>query len=379
MDTRLRIIDACANRAREALRTMEDVARFRLGDRGLCEGLKRLRHDLAAVLGAIPGGESILTANRDTPGDVGVSAKTDTEGRRAGLRGVAIAAGKRAGEALRTLEETAKALDGAPDLWRGLEPLRYRLYELEKRLVLAMGTGRARQWRLCVLITESLCRRPWLEVARESLMAGADALQLREPTDADGLVLHKAVALRVLIDELGAPDRPALIVNNRPDVALLARADGVHLGTGDLPIDAVRRFAGDRLLIGASTHNLDEAESAMSAGADYCGVGAMFAGTTKDRAPSGLGYLREFRDRFPDVPHLTIGGITPVNAPALANAGAAGLAVSSVVCADQDPGRVCRELLAALGGGPPTLPAPAPASSRSHSAPSPEGHSSRSV
>lgn len=358
MDTRLRIIDACANRLREALRTMEDVARFRLGDGALCEGLKRLRHDVARALGAIPGGETLLAANRDTPGDVGVANKTDAEGRRAGLRAVAIAAGKRAGEALRTLEETAKTLDEAPGLWAALEPLRYRLYELEKRLVLAMGAGeagraggRARQWRLCVLITESLCRRPWVEVARESLLAGAEALQLREPAEADGVLLDKAVRLRGLIDELSRPGGPvpALIINNRPDIALLARADGVHLGTGDLPIGAVRRMAGDRLLIGASTHTLDEAEAAVGAGADYCGVGAMFPGPTKDRAPSGPEYLRRFVARFPAVPHLAIGGITPGNAGTLVGAGAAGLAVSSAVCADPDPGRVCRELLGSFG------------------------------
>lgn len=358
MDTRLRIIDASANRLREALRTMEDVARFRVGDGALCEGFKRLRHDLAGALDAIPGGETALAANRDTPGDVGVGNKTIAEGRRRCLRAVAIAAGKRAGEALRTLEETAKTLDEAPGLWAAIEPLRYRLYELEKRLVLAMGAGgvgkeggRARQWRLCVLITESLCRRPWVEVARESLLAGADALQLREPADDDGALLGKAVRLRALIDELAQPGgpAPALIINNRPDVALLARADGVHLGTGDLPIDAVRRMVGDRLLIGASTHTLAEAEAAVGAGADYCGVGAMFAGPTKDRAPSGPEFLRSFVARFPAVPHLAIGGVTPRNAGTLVGAGAAGLAVSSAVCADPDPGRVCRELLRSFG------------------------------
>lgn len=369
MDTRLRIIDACANRAREALRTMEDVARFRLGDRGLCQQLKQLRHELGSALATIPGGETLLAANRDTPGDVGVANKTQTEGRRSGLREVAIASGKRAGEALRTLEETAKTLDTVPRLWAALEPLRYRLYELEKQLILAMGTGRAPQWRLCIVLTESLCRRPWFEVARESLLAGADCLQLREPTDPDGGLLDKAIRLRMLIDQT-APTGPgrsraSLIINNRPDIALLARADGVHLGTGDLPIAAVRQFAGDRLLIGASTHNLDEAQSAIAAGADYCGVGAMFAGTTKDRPPSGPEYLCEFIERFPDIPHLAIGGIAPTNAAALAEAGAAGLAVSSAVCGASDPGRICRELLEALA----VRPTPR----------SPEGHSKRSV
>src|SRR5262249_13125052 len=76
MDSRLRILDASANRAREALRTMEDVARFRLGERELCRRIKALRHDLREALDAIPGGAMLLAAHRDTPGDVGTGVKS---------------------------------------------------------------------------------------------------------------------------------------------------------------------------------------------------------------------------------------------------------------------------------------------------------------
>lgn len=351
MDPRARIIDAAANRAREALRTMEDVARFRLGERGLCEELKRLRHGVRDALARVPGGDLALVASRDTPRDVGVDAKTPGEASRTGLRGVAVAAGKRAGEGLRTLEETLKTIETAGPAWREVESLRYRLYEAEKRLVLTMGTGRATQWRLCVLITESLCRQPWLEVARAAMDAGADALQLREPGDADGVLLEKAARLRRLIDEhspRGAA-RAALVINNRVDIALLCGADGVHLGTGDLPIAAARALCGDRLLIGASTHTLPEARAAIGAGADVCGVGAMFASTTKARETSGPAYLSAYLGECAHVPHLAIGGITPANAAELARVGARGVAVSAVVCGSDDPGRVCRELLAALG------------------------------
>jgi thiamine-phosphate pyrophosphorylase len=367
MDSRLRILDACSNRAREALRTMEDVARFHLGERGLCQEIKSLRHGLRDALESIPGGALRLIASRDTPGDVGTSVKGTAEGERIGLRDVAIAAGKRAGEALRTLEETAKTIEDAPGLWTVVEPLRYRLYEVEKRLVLAMGTGRARQYRLCVLITESLCRRPWLDVAAAAMAGGADCLQLREPHEADGVVLNKALQLQRLVDQYrahGTAARVDLVVNNRVDIALMAGADGVHLGTGDLPIAAARELCGDRLLIGASTHTLEEARAAIEAGADMCGVGAMFAGTTKQRETSGAEYLRAYLAEFGHVPHLAIGGITPANAPSLVEAGARGLAVSSVVCGDDDPERVCRELLAALPPRPPPPPASRPTASR---------------
>jgi len=352
MDTRYRILDAAANRAREALRTMEDVARFRIGERELHAAIKSLRHDLRSALDAVPGGQSQLAANRDTPGDVGTAVKAELEGARMGLREVAIAAGKRAGEGMRTLEETAKSLD-APGLWSRLESIRYRLYELEKRLVLALGIGRAPQWRLCVLLTESICRRPWLEVAAAAIRGGADCLQLREPGELDGRVLAKARALRRLIDETrpiraGSSVRPALIINNRVDVALAAGADGVHLGTDDLPISAARQLCGDRLLIGASTHNLAEARAAIEAGADYCGVGSMFGSTTKAREISGPGYMREYLAEFGHVPHLAIGGITPQEAGLLRTTGCRGLAVCGFVCATDDSERATTDLLEAL-------------------------------
>lgn len=361
MDSRLRIMDACANRASEALRTMEDAARFHLGDGDLSSRLKGLRHELRALVKSVPGGELALAASRDTPGDVGAGIRGIGESSRGGMRAVAIAAGKRAGEALRTLEEVAKTMeqpDGAPGrdtpLWSRLEGLRYRLYDAERRLMLAMGTGRGVQWRLCVLITESLCRHPWMDVARQSIAGGADCLQLREPSLPDREILGRARALRGLIDQVaagGAPRRPGLIINNRVDLALAAGADGVHLGTDDLPIEDARRLCGDRLLIGASTHDLHEARHAAAAGADYCGVGAMFPGTTKVRLASGPEYLGAFLREFGHMPHLAIGGITPDNAGPLVSAGARGLAVSSAVCGAEDPGGVCRRLVAILEHG----------------------------
>src|SRR5688572_5479048 len=103
----LRILDANFNRAREALRVVEDYARFALDDDALCGGLKQLRHDLATATG--PWIDSALLL-RDTPGDVGTATKTQTELRREDTADVVTAAGKRLGEALRTIEEYLKTL-----------------------------------------------------------------------------------------------------------------------------------------------------------------------------------------------------------------------------------------------------------------------------
>src|SRR6186997_2029720 len=109
MSSHARIIDANANRAREALRVMEDAARFALNDSKLTEQLKSLRHDLRAALDLLPPG--ILEANRDTPGDVGTTISTSAEMDRHTLLEVVVAAGKRLSESLRSIEEVSKTIN----------------------------------------------------------------------------------------------------------------------------------------------------------------------------------------------------------------------------------------------------------------------------
>ena len=334
-----RIIDANANRAREALRVMEEAARFLLNDRALTASLKQLRHDLAAALGRLEN----LEFHRDTAGDVGTDVATVSELARTSTAEVVIAAGKRLSEALRAIEEYGKTLD--PAFAAGIEQLRYRGYDLEQRVHRALGTGRPRQWRLCVLLTEAICARPWSDVLRAIIGGGADCIQIREK-QMDGAALLRRVEEAI---DLARPASVSVIVNDRVDIALAAGADGVHLGRDDVPIGSVRRIAGRTLLLGASTHDLDEAAAAVEAGADYCGVGAMFASALKpQRRPSGPGYLRAFIERYPSVPHLAIGGVCLENIGELVEAGCRGVAVSSAVCAAADPGEVVVQLVQAM-------------------------------
>lgn len=332
-----RIIDANANRAREALRVMEDVARFVLNDAPLTADLKSLRHELRAALDRLPSGW--LEANRDVVEDVGTDIKTVAERSRSGLADVAAAAGKRLSEALRVIEESSKTFDSM--LASSIESIRYRGYDLDRRLRLRAGTGRARQWRLCVLLTESLCHRPWLEVARAAIDGGADCIQLREKELEGGEMARRAEQ----VIALARPRQISVIVNDRVDVALAAGADGVHIGQGDLSVHQVRAIAGTSLLVGVSTHDLSEARAAVEAGADYVGIGAMFgSGLKPARQPSGAAYLRAFIERYPGVSHLAIGGITPDNVSELVDVGARGVAVSSCVCGADQPNEVVAAL-----------------------------------
>lgn len=340
-----RILDANFNRAREALRTLEDASRFAAADRDLVTGFKSLRHDLQAILDRLPAGR--LPAHRAVARDVGADVKTEAELRRASHADLVAAAGHRLTEALRSIEEHLKLL--APDrggaLARDVERLRYRSYDLAARILARLGTGRARQWRVAVLLTRSLCRHPWDAVLRASLDGGADCVQIRE----------KALDTRPLLDlvrraiDLARPAGAAVIVNDRVDVALAAEADGVHVGRDDLSVPDLRRLAGRTLLVGASARDLDEAERAVRDGADYLGIGAMFRTSLKpDRSPVGPALLRAVLDRVPNVPHLAIGGITPGNASTLAHAGARGVAVSRAVCEAEDPAAVVAALREAV-------------------------------
>jgi thiamine-phosphate pyrophosphorylase len=334
---------------------MEEAARFILNDANLVTTAKHLRHDLDRTLSELTG----LTAWRDTPRDVGTTIKTSREATRDSVADVVIAAGKRLSEALRAIEEYGKTLGAsAGELPTQIAQLRYRGYELERILNLAMGSTRQRQWRLCVLISEELCpQQDWRGVAEAAIAGGADAIQLREKNLDDRQLLQRAEELVKLArtagtGEPGGAARPAVIVNDRPDIALLAGADGVHLGQNDLPCAEVRRLVGRQLLIGVSTANIEQARQARHDGADYCGVGSMFpTTTTPKKVIPGPAYLRDFL-AWRQCPHLAIGGIGLDNISQLVEVGVVGIAVSSCISVSYNPKAVCRQLLEALGDQP---------------------------
>ena len=223
------MVDANANRAREAARVLEDVARFALGDGALSRRCKEVRHGVRAALEALPIEGVRLLVERDTPGDVGTGIGVESEGARDGLGGVARAAGGRLGEALRVIEECAKTVEGGGACAALAERARYAGYEAEKRLVLALGTGRGRcGWRLCVLVTEGLCELGWERVVEEAIAGGADCVQLREKGLGDDELLGRAARCVELCRSGGA----ACVVNDRSDVAVAAGADGVQVGRG---------------------------------------------------------------------------------------------------------------------------------------------------
>ena len=141
-----------------------------------------------------------------------------------------------------------------------------------------------------------------------------------------------------------------LIINDRVDIALAAGASGVHLGQDDLPTEAARKLLGPQAIIGYSTHNVDQAISAIKLPIDYLAIGPIFSTTTKsDTAPVlGLHGLRAVRDAIGDFPIVAIGGITLDNARSVIDAGADSVAVISALLSTSDITRTTQTLLESL-------------------------------
>ncbi len=341
-----RILDAAANRAAEGLRVVEDYARFVLDDAHLTRLVKSLRHDLAECLAALPRPERL--ASRETQADVGAEITTPAETTRTDAWQVCVASSERVKQSLRSLEEYGKVEH--PDFAARVERLRYRHYTLERAIgVTTTAVDRLEFCTLCVLIDGGETPEAFAALVRELVVGETPMIQLRDKRLDDRDLLERA---RTLV-ELTRPESPEVshplaIINDRPDVAAAAGADGVHLGQEDLPVKAARDLVGPRLLIGVSTHAIEQARAAVLDGADYLGAGPTFPSQTKSfEAFPGPEYLARLAAEI-TLPTFAIGGINAENLPEVLATGVGGVAVSSAVTAAAEPGAAARTLLRAL-------------------------------
>jgi thiamine-phosphate pyrophosphorylase len=341
-----RVLDAAANRAREALRVVEDYCRFVLDDALLSKELKELRHELTEILAAVPAVD--LLQARETLQDVGTALTTEAEQHRHSLPAVAQANLKRLEEALRSLEEFGKFRH--PALGQRLEQLRYRTYTLEKAILLGTAARqRLADARLYVLVTGARCAAALDWTIHEAAAGGAQVIQLREKELPDRELVERARQVRRWTRQAGV----LFIMNDRPDVARLVEADGVHLGQDDLAVRDARRLVGPDVLVGVSTHHLEQVRQAVLEGASYIGVGPTFPSGTKAFAElAGLPFVRQAAEAT-SLPAFVLGGITLDNLPAALAAGARRVAVSQAICQADDPRAVAaqfRSLLDSHGG-----------------------------
>ena len=175
-----------------------------------------------------------------------------------------------------------------------------------------------------------------------AVRGGAAIVQLREKRLEDDAFLAEARRFAALCRELGAVS----IINDRPDIALAAGADGVHVGQDDLAAGRARALLGPGKLLGVSAHSRTEALRAQAAGADYLGVGAAFAtGTKADARPISRETIRAVTAAV-DIPAVAIGGVSRENILELRGLGLAGVAVVSGIFGQKHPEAAARELRA---------------------------------
>ncbi len=333
-----RVTDANANRAAEGLRVVEEYLRFRCEDAFLCQTCKQLRHDLAATVSQLSRSDRLTC--RSTLSDVGAEGQTDSEYDRQTLYDLANANLHRAAQALRVLEEFAKLV--SQPVAKAFEALRYRTYTLEKVISHQKRAEHSlAQARLYVLADLTLGTGAEFEqlIAR-LLSSGVDILQLRDKSRSDRELIAAARSMR----RLTADTSKMFFVNDRPDIAQLVAADGVHVGQDEITVADVRSLVGPNMLIGVSTHDLDQAQQAVLAGADYLGVGPVFPSATKDFPNlAGIGFVEDVSRQI-GLPAFAIGGIHQNNVQEVLATGATRIAVSAAVWAAEDPARAARQL-----------------------------------
>jgi thiamine-phosphate pyrophosphorylase len=178
-----------------------------------------------------------------------------------------------------------------------------------------------------------------------ALRGGADLVQLRDKTASDDELLRFAARVRERCAASGA----LFVLNDRPDLAVRAGADGVHVGQDDMAVAEARAILGDDAIVGLSTHSIAQADAGAGSGADYIAVGPVHATPTKEGRPAiGLEPIRYAAAHVHGVPWFAIGGIEAETVGAVVAAGARRAVVVRAIANAADPEAVTRELRAAL-------------------------------
>lgn len=181
----------------------------------------------------------------------------------------------------------------------------------------------------------------FLEIIEEAIKGGTTVVQIREKEGETLDFYNLALKVKEITSKYNVP----LIVNDRIDVALAIKSEGVHIGQTDMPADVARSLIGDEMILGVSASTVKEARKAEKDGADYIGTGAVFPTATKDDAPSiTKDDLKEVTGSI-NIPTVAIGGITLENTSELAGTGIAGISVVSAIMNSEDPKTASENLL----------------------------------
>lgn len=341
MSARARVFDALTNRLREGLRVIEDELRFAQdAPEMLLRDLKALRHGALELEKKI---RRTAGSFRRVAADGGRRLGAPSTSARFTDDDLLNASFSRVQETLRSLEEQLKL--HIRSLAPAAEALRYKAYALQERV----WAPRARQWPLYALITSSLSSHSLERLVPALVKGGVQAIQLREKDLPDRRLLALARRVKTLVEKASrGPRRVSLILNDRPDLAVAAGFDAVHVGQGDLTPRDIKRLFGPRLFVGLSTHSVRQASAARAQGADYIGIGPVFATSTKPHLKFlGLPLMKRMIAASRGIPHVCIGGVGTGNARAVFKAGAQGVALCTSLIQASNPEATARLILRA--------------------------------
>jgi len=200
----------------------------------------------------------------------------------------------------------------------------------------------------CITSEEHSRGRSNIEVVSEMIKAGVKVIQYREKEKKLLQKYNECLKIREMTKEAGV----TFIVNDHVDIAILVKADGVHIGQDDLPIEKVRELVGEEMIIGISTHSPKQAEDAVKRGADYIGVGPIYKTYTKKDVcePVGLDYLRYVVKNI-SIPHVAIGGIKQHNMHEVIKCGAKCIAMVTEIVGADNIGKKIRDIKEIMGRG----------------------------
>ncbi len=281
-DKYYQVVDANINRVAEGLRVIEDYTRFISRQKSVTEQLSQIRKKI----NELEENQIEHLLIRDTTQDMRAH---ELPRSRKSTFDLLKANFKRVEEALRVLEEyTGNS---------AYNRIRYAIYTLEKEVILNTLKKSLNQG--VYLISDDP------KILEQGLLWNVSAIQLRDKTSTKQVLLEKACALQPQAKKAGIP----FIINDYLDIAILSDANGLHIGQDDMDIMHIRKLLGEHKIIGRSTNTLAQGLQAQKDGADYVGIGPIFATPTKsDRAAIGFDYLKAAKKQL-TIPYVAIGGV----------------------------------------------------------------------
>ena len=296
------IIDANLDRAREGLRVLEDWARFALGRKDLVKTVKNYRQ----ILGKHH--LKVYKESRNFVADKCTGLGHPEQFKRNNASSIISSNSARVQEALRVIEEFSR--DHNQNLCKISSEIRYEIYNLEIELLETQSN-----YSLLKILNENdlyfitIDTENLLEKIKNILEGGVKIIQLRCKQGKDSDNLKFAIKVRELCNNFGA----LFLINDRVDIALASKADGVHLGQDDMDIKSARFILGPSKIIGISASNESDIKKAIQDGCDYLGIGPVFTTTTKKgKIPLGIDTLKSLTKDI-TIPWFAIGGIKQEN------------------------------------------------------------------